>query len=186
MKNSGFPLLILLLMCVVFQPAGNSGALACTIPLDGAIVNYQSEQSGFYRKNIFTYQTTLPQLPPTYEKVAISKGQLLIHQDPKWFDTAGEIIKAYDSDSGKWFKIGVMSPANSSWQSFDLDLNRFFNELHNGLQVRFVYHGGRFAEAETAYYQLSHVSPVPIPSAAYLVASGVIALVSLRKRYRGI
>jgi hypothetical protein len=145
-------------------------------------VNFTSEESSFVRTNLFSYHTTLQSLDASYVRDVGTNGHLIITQTPKFFDLMGESVwgYAYDNNQSKWSFIGVMNPRQSQW-SLDLNLNQFFDELYGGLKVAFVYGGFRFAEPLTASYTLNSVTHAPVPPAAILLGSGVMALLGLRR-----
>ncbi|MBI5578110.1 MAG: hypothetical protein HY895_03075 [Deltaproteobacteria bacterium] len=149
---------------------------------EAALVNITSAESTFERTNLLWYQTTLPSLDASYLRTADTTGYLTITQDTKFFDLMGESVwgYVYDYHKSNWSFIGIMNPRQSEW-TIDLKLNRFFDELYGGLKIAFVYGGFQFAEPLTASYTLNNVSQVPVPPAIFLLGSGMITLLGLRR-----
>jgi hypothetical protein len=163
-------LVAVIIVLVSFQVAG------------AALVNFKSGTVAFRLLDASTFEATLPKLSFEYLDAETANGEIRVKQEKVKGDVSGE--KVFAGLDGDYQVIGTMDPRHNGWQKFNFDPTSFFDKLYQGLLLRVEDGGGELATPTRASFRLFGINQVPVPSAAWLLGAGLIALVGIRRKFK--
>lgn len=98
-----------------------------------------------------------------------------------WNPYKADVVKV--KDDGSFFKLGEL-PASWSVQEVEFDLTSYLpslaSEIESGLCVKII--GNALGEIKTSSLCVEYC-PVPVPPAVWLMGSGLVGLLGLRRRF---